>query len=242
MSKKLKVYVASSWRNEFQPDIVSHLRQMGCEVYDFKNPHSVTGIDYGTEGKGFHWSDLDPEDPNWRAWPPEKFRKLLDHPLAKSGFASDKAAMEWADVFVLLMPCGRSAHLEAGWAVGQGKPTAIFLDRQNEPELMYKFADVCVTSTFELESWIRVNQKVNRRKPESILDARIDNEECDEDNLPTLREAIRDIGGENGWWKSYSEESFQKAAIMLGNKGMHPQDIYFHLSAMYSAVSACYGN
>ena len=48
--------------------------------------------------------------------------------------------MEWADAFVLLMPCGRSAHLEAGWAIGAGKPTAILLSA-GEPELMYKMAD-----------------------------------------------------------------------------------------------------
>ena len=29
----------------------------------------------------------------------------------------------WDDTFVLVLPCGRSAHLELGWAVGQGKRT-----------------------------------------------------------------------------------------------------------------------
>lgn len=33
-----KIYVASSWRNSFQQDVVKFLRDVGHEVYDFKNP------------------------------------------------------------------------------------------------------------------------------------------------------------------------------------------------------------
>ena len=33
-----KIYVASSWRNVFQQDVVNILRDLGHEVYDFKNP------------------------------------------------------------------------------------------------------------------------------------------------------------------------------------------------------------
>ena len=33
-----KIYVASSWRNVFQQDVVDILRDLGHEVYDFKNP------------------------------------------------------------------------------------------------------------------------------------------------------------------------------------------------------------
>lgn len=34
-----KIYVASSWRNPFQQEVVNILRDLGHEVYDFKNPH-----------------------------------------------------------------------------------------------------------------------------------------------------------------------------------------------------------
>ena len=34
-----KTYVASSWRNPFQQEVVNILRDLGHEVYDFKNPH-----------------------------------------------------------------------------------------------------------------------------------------------------------------------------------------------------------
>lgn len=39
---------------------------------------------------------------------------------------------------VLVLPCGRSAHLELGWAVGAGKPTCILMAPNQEPELMYR--------------------------------------------------------------------------------------------------------
>lgn len=38
-----KIYVASSWRNSFQLDVVSFLRNEGHEVYDFKNPPHGNG-------------------------------------------------------------------------------------------------------------------------------------------------------------------------------------------------------
>ena len=128
-----KIYVASSWRNEQQPGVVRALRQSGHEVYDFKNPRP--------NDNGFHWSEIDEA---WETWTPTEYRDALDHPIAKCGFASDFDAMKWADTFVLVLPCGRSAHLELGWACGQGKQTVILLD-QMEPELMTKMVDhICV--------------------------------------------------------------------------------------------------
>lgn len=121
-----RIYLASSWRNQFQPAVCGALRIAGHEVYDFRNPHPGD--------KGFGWSGI---DPLWREWTPATFRAALDHDIAQAGFKNDFDAMTWADEFCLLLPCGKSAHLEAGWAIGQGKRTSIFMPRQDEPELMY---------------------------------------------------------------------------------------------------------
>lgn len=32
------IYVASSWRNQYFPDVVKKLHEFGHEVYDFRNP------------------------------------------------------------------------------------------------------------------------------------------------------------------------------------------------------------
>ena len=133
-SGKRKVYVASSWRNIVQPGVVTAIRKMGHEVYDFRNP---------AEGdNGFHWSEI---DEGWQQWDADRYVAALDHPIAVAGFNSDLSAMKWADTFVLVQPCGRSAHLEMGWAVGAGKQTVMLLGPDIEPELMVKMCDhVCV--------------------------------------------------------------------------------------------------
>jgi nucleoside 2-deoxyribosyltransferase len=133
----LKIYVASSWRNEDQPEVVEALREAGHEVYDFRHPH----MGPGARGQGFHWSQIDPK---WQEWTPEEFREALEHSEAINGCASDLAGLTWADACVLVMPCGRSAHLELGYAMGLGKLSFILLS-DGEPELMYRLAlHLCV--------------------------------------------------------------------------------------------------
>ena len=40
-----RIYVASSWRNQYYPAVVTRLREAGHEVYDFRNPpHGGTGF------------------------------------------------------------------------------------------------------------------------------------------------------------------------------------------------------
>ena len=34
----MNIYVASSWRNAYQPEVVARLRSEGHSVYDFRNP------------------------------------------------------------------------------------------------------------------------------------------------------------------------------------------------------------
>jgi nucleoside 2-deoxyribosyltransferase len=130
---KMKVYVASSWRNQLQPAVVAALREAGHDVNDFKNP--------APGNNGFHWPEI---DENWQAWTPEQLREAHKHPIAEAGFKLDMDALTGADACVLVMPSGRSAHIEAGYAVGAGKPTCILL-AEGEPELMYKMAHTVLT-------------------------------------------------------------------------------------------------
>lgn len=131
-----RIYVASSWRNPHQPAIVHDLRAAGHEVYDFRNPPN--GV------KGFAWSEIDPD---WRGWSAERYRELLTtHPIAARGFVTDLRGMTWADTCVLVLPSGRSAHLEAGWFCGQGKRCLVLTRDGEEPELMALLAtDICVS-------------------------------------------------------------------------------------------------
>jgi hypothetical protein len=138
----MKIYVASSWRNPIQQEIVTHLRNAGHDVYDFRNP---------APGQyGFAWSEV---NPNWLDWTPEQFIADLysGHPAVERGFHLDRTALEWCEACVLVLPCGRSAHLEAGYAIGKGKRTLFYLHPDKfEPELMYLLGDGCVTTIEDL--------------------------------------------------------------------------------------------
>ncbi len=63
-------------------------------------------------------------------------------------FANDMEALEWANTCVLVLPCGRSAHTEAGWCKGRGMKTIVYIPNMEEPELMYKLFDA-VTDSIE---------------------------------------------------------------------------------------------
>lgn len=141
----MRIYVASSWRNDYQPTVVDALRTAGYEVYDFRAPK--------WNDNGFHWSEIDGA---WQDWDFERYVTALTHPLAESGFKSDMDGLEWADVCVLVLPCGRSAHLELGWAIGRGKPTAILHHptRAIEPELMGKMAGTQLNSIEAVVQWL----------------------------------------------------------------------------------------
>lgn len=134
-----KIYVASSWRNNYQQDVVRALRGAGHEVYDFKNPRPN---DYG-----FQWSEIDPD---WQDWNTIEYFECLKHPIADSGFASDMNALSECDVCVLVLPSGRSAHIEAGFAAGAGKKLIVMIPEKIEPELMYKMTDHWVQSINDL--------------------------------------------------------------------------------------------
>lgn len=140
------VYVASSCRNEQrQQHVVRLLRSvLDVPIYDFREPEP--GV------SGFSWSEIDPA---WQSWSAESFRDALGHHIAFDWFHRDFDAMKRSSLCVLVLPCGRSAHLEAGYFAGDdSKRLIIALDQTAatpvEPELMYKLADEITVDDYEL--------------------------------------------------------------------------------------------
>lgn len=142
--KQLKVYVASSWRNQYQPSVVEAIRNAGITVYDFRHPDK--------NDNGFHWSEI---DSNWQQWTPEKYVKNLRHPIAEKGYTKDMYALEQCDIAVLVLPCGKSSHLEFGFNAGRYKKGAILILEQCEPELMYNMASKVFTDLDDLVIWLK---------------------------------------------------------------------------------------
>lgn len=137
-----RIYLASSWRNTLQSSYIRLLRDYGHEVYDFTGKEPMpAGGPYPT---AFAWDELDPK---WNSWRPSDFRhNLLSSSRAAFGFLGDSRGMAWADTCLLLLPCGNSAHLEAGFMKGLGKRLIIHYHDNDggdgyKPDLMYLLAD-----------------------------------------------------------------------------------------------------
>lgn len=136
----MRIYVASSWRNTRQPAVVEALRAAKHDVYDFRNPPNRSGFGWRQCATKAELRD------------PRAYRdKVLTHPIARAGFASDMKHLEEAEATVLVLPCGRSAHLELGHANGRGQRTFVLLDEKiDEPELMYLMCGRIVLDVAEL--------------------------------------------------------------------------------------------
>ena len=179
----MKIYVASSWRCQFQPEAVRKLRELGHKVYDFRGKGTGWGDEincpacaaamlkaYPNSGPaggyfaqcpehrgegGFHWSAVDPD---WQNWPQDvpRYLKGLEHPYAIEGFRRDMDALKSCDACILVNPCGQSAHAELGWAAGAGKLTAAWCPAIREPDLMLKMAGFITAAWDSIELWLRV--------------------------------------------------------------------------------------
>lgn len=120
------IYIIGSLRNKKVPELANRLRQEGFEVFD-------------------DWYSPGPEtDDYWQAYEKARGRSYKEalsgyHPTQV--FEFDKYHIDRSDVIVLVLPAGKSAHLELGYARGLGKTTYILLDGDPERyDIMYKFA------------------------------------------------------------------------------------------------------
>ncbi len=141
-----KIYVASSWRNQYFSEVVKKLCEYGHEVYDFRNPPHNHGA--------FMWKDIDPDFDKWNV---EQYKHGLQHPSSERQFQADLDALNWADTCLLVLPCGRSAHTEAGWMKGAGKKVIVYIPEMQEAELMYKLFDLVSDNLDEINEFLKTN-------------------------------------------------------------------------------------
>lgn len=130
----MKIYLASSWKNEeIVREWAKSLVPCGHQVDAFCDPNIGRYV--------FHYSEIgDPETLDAISF-------LTDERTQKA-FAEDKKWIDWADVCLLILPAGKSAHLEAGYAKGQGKTLIIWQAEypKGDFDVMYGFADLITDS------------------------------------------------------------------------------------------------
>lgn len=127
----MKLYVASSWRNARYSSVIGFLRYYGHDVWDWLRPP--------TGGNGFSWADVGHD--KTEKCSTADLKVIHKHPAAQAGFASDMAGLFWCDACVLLLPSGKSAHLEAGYCKGTRKPLYLLRIDDDEPDLMHLMCD-----------------------------------------------------------------------------------------------------
>jgi hypothetical protein len=128
----VKIYLIGSLRNPLVPKVAQWLRSRGHEVFD-------------------DWYAAGPRaDDHWQEYEQARghsFVEALDGHAARHVFHYDRSHLDRCDTAVLLLPAGKSGHLEFGYMIGQGKRGYIILDKEPERfDVMYGFGDGVFTT------------------------------------------------------------------------------------------------
>lgn len=125
---KYDYFIASRWRNK--PHVLELARKIeskGKKVYNF-----IEG-----DGTDYELKDLEEK------YEPEEFMKMFESipdwqnsKAIKEIFEVDMNALRDSETVILLLPAGKSAHIEAGVSYGMGKRT-IVVGEQIEAEASY---------------------------------------------------------------------------------------------------------
>lgn len=148
--KKKVVYIIGSLRNPDIPKLAIKIRKLGFEGFD-------------------SWYSPGPEaDEFWRKYEKIKgstYKQALNDWAAKHIYEFDKYHIDRADVGILVMPAGKSGHLELGYMIGSGKKCFVLFDKEPDRwDIMYQFAqenagDVC----FSVDELIKKLKKLKNK-------------------------------------------------------------------------------
>lgn len=148
--KHKSIYVIGSLRNPHVPVVARVLRGHGFDVFD----------------SWFAAGEI--ADDAWRDYEKAKgltYREALADYAADHVYQFDLHHLKRCDMAVLVMPGGKSAHLELGFMVGSGKPGFILFDEEPERwDVMVKFATAVCFSIDELVQEIN-NAREEECKP-----------------------------------------------------------------------------
>lgn len=112
-------FIASRFRNKDAVlDLTARLRGKGKSVYCFLE-------DYDDSQSPEEYMQKFETIPNWR-----------EDASVKDMFEKDMNALKDSETLVLLLPAGKSAHIEAGVAYGMGK-NCVVIGEQKEAESLY---------------------------------------------------------------------------------------------------------
>ena len=136
------IYLIGSLRNPEIPVIGKALRTVGFDVYD----------DW--------WSASEDADDWLQAYYKSRgftHKEMLHSYASKHIFELDLRHLNRAHIGVLVMPAGKSGHIELGYMIGQGKPGYILFDKEPERyDQMHQFAQDVFYSTEEMVNELKL--------------------------------------------------------------------------------------
>jgi hypothetical protein len=131
LARKPCIYIIGSLRNPQIPIVGNAVRAAGFEAFD-------------------DWHGTGPEaDDHWFAY--EKLRgrsyaEALAGRAAQNTFALDRDNILRSEGVIMVLPAGKSGHMEFGFARRGGVPGVILLDKEPERyDVMYNFASLVTT-------------------------------------------------------------------------------------------------
>lgn len=133
MDKSL--YIVGSLRNPKVPITAKRYREAGWDVFE----------DWFAAGET--------ADDSWQAYEKDRgrdFKSALKGYAAQHVYRYDKSHLDRCAMGLLVLPAGKSGHLELGYLIGCGKPGFILLDGEPERfDVMYNFAAAVYTNIDE---------------------------------------------------------------------------------------------
>jgi hypothetical protein len=120
---KYKYFVSGRWRNR------DEVRKLAKSIRD-KNHTAYCMFDAGHSDHRLN------EDPEVSMQKFESIPNWQENSYVKRVFENDMTGLKESEIFVMLLPAGKSCHTEAGVAYGLGKKL-ILIGEQKETESLY---------------------------------------------------------------------------------------------------------
>lgn len=142
----MNIYLIGSLRNPLIPEVGNTLRELGYEVFD----------DWFAAGER--------ADDSWQSYETYRgrtYKEALAGYAAQHVFALDYTHLNRADIGILVLPAGKSGHIELGYLAGRGKITYVLFDRvPDRYDVMYNFATGVCFSMEELKQCLTLNRPI----------------------------------------------------------------------------------
>jgi hypothetical protein len=157
------LYLIGSLRNERIPTLANTIRSDNRDIEVFDD-----------------WYAAGPEaDDFWKAYEQTRgssYQEALAGHAARNVFAFDRRNLDRATHALLVLPAGRSGHMEIMYAAyGVGAKTAILLDKTDDRwDVMYQFIPNILHSDEEINQWLNSPEPNMTQKSQEWISSLLD--------------------------------------------------------------------